>query len=137
MKPLTPDEIQKFIQHVPEVLTLWEAARAAEAKYGQTKNDETKAAFLKATFDFAERVMFHVNTPGQKDQLHDTQRYMVAYQSYDKVLDVDPAYEDKNCEILRSLGITGEILNKCPASGRVQTIENVYLGWGKTLPPLK
>jgi hypothetical protein len=82
--------------------------------------------------------MYHVNTPGRRaEHLANTKRYMVAYQSYNRVTSLAPDYADEKCEVLRSMGITGEIVNTCPAAGRILTIVNIYISWGKTLPALK
>lgn len=112
--PYTVDEIRKIVSPVAEAVKLWEDVQAAEAKYAAAKNDENKAALQKAHFAFAERVMFHVNTPGAADQLQDTKRYQAAYQSYKKVLEFDPAHAE--------------------SKSRVQTIVNIYLTWGRPLP---
>lgn len=113
VQPLSAQEIAKVVEPVEEAAKLWEAVQAAEAKYKEAQNDETKGALIKAHFAFAERVMFHVNTPGSAIQLPDSKRYLTAYQSYKRVLEFEPKHAD--------------------AKSRVQTIQNIYIAWGKLL----
>lgn len=125
---LTSQEIAKVVESFEDAAKLWEAVQAAEGKHTTAKSDENKQALAKAHFDFAENVMLHVNIPGLGTPMPESKRYLIAYQSYKRILEVDAKPSPQ--VVVAGVQTTADAASK----GRIQTIQNIYISWGKSLP---
>lgn len=108
---ISTEEIRAAISKDSEGVRLFQAVEQAESRYAQGAAEATRTELLKAQLDFAEYVMLK---PLFETSIPETQKYLIAYKSYMRVLELDPKEKTSR--------------------GRIQTIVNIYQSWGKTLP---
>lgn len=109
--PISTEEIRAAIAKDADATRLFQSIVSGEALYSQGATDGSRAELIKAHLDFAEYVMLK---PLFETTIPEPQKYLIAYKSYLRVLELDPKEKSSR--------------------GRIQTIVNIYQSWGKTLP---